>query len=182
MSKKGVTILFTGLSGAGKTTVAEALCAKIKEYTKCYVTLLDGDIVRQILSAGLGFSREDREMNVQRVGFVAAEIARHGGLVICALIAPYSSSRYKVRNMASANGNYVEVFVSTPVNICEKRDPKGLYAKARQGLIKNFTGIDDPYEIPEEPEISIDTSEMTVDEAVNKVMEFLLENEYIDRH
>lgn len=171
--QNGLTIFLTGLSGAGKTTIANALSTKISNLTMRPVTVLDGDIVRENISKGLSFSKGDRELNVQRVGFVASEITRHGGIVICAMIAPYSSSRQIVREMVCKNGHYLEVYVSTPLRICEQRDPKGLYAKARNGFIKNFTGIDDPYEVPLNPEIIVDTNVYTVEQIVDKIIVYI---------
>jgi len=152
---QGICIWFTGLSGAGKSTTAEILTAMLLELGR-RVTLLDGDVVRTHLSKGLGFSKDDRDTNVRRIGFVAAEIVRHGGVAICAAISPYRAVRNEVRNMVGA-GNFFEVFVDTPMAVCEQRDPKGIYARRRRGEIKSFTGIDEPYEAPEEPEFILDT-------------------------
>jgi sulfate adenylyltransferase len=152
--RQGVCIWFTGLSGAGKSTTAEILTVLLLEHGR-QVTLLDGDVVRTHLSHGLGFSKEDRDINIRRIGFVAAEIVRHGGTVICAAVSPYRATRNDVRNMVGAD-HFIEVFVDTPLEICERRDTKGMYAKARKGEINNFTGISDTYEIPEHPEISLD--------------------------
>lgn len=168
--KQGFTIFFTGLSGSGKSTVANALLVKLLEIGGRQVTLLDGDIVRKNLSSELGFSREHRDLNIQRIGFVASEITKNGGAAICAPIAPYSATRAQVREMIKPCGGFIEVHVSTPIEICEQRDRKGLYAKARAGLIKGFTGIDDPYEIPENPELAIDTSTCTPDEAAIQII------------
>ena len=134
------------------------------------VTLLDGDIVRQNLSAELGFSKQDRDTNIRRIGYVASEITKHGGMAICAPIAPYAATRRFVRNMISNFGGFVEVYVSTGLEECERRDRKGLYAKARAGIIKEFTGISDPYETPENPELILDTTGVTVDQAAQKVI------------
>jgi sulfate adenylyltransferase len=153
--KRGVCVWFTGLSGAGKSTTAEILTDLLQERGR-QVTLLDGDVVRTHLSKGLGFSREDRDINIRRIGFVASEIVRHGGLVICSAISPYRATRNDVRNMVGAD-HFVEVFVDTPLEVCEARDLKGLYAKARRGEIQGFTGIDDPYEPPVDPELVLDT-------------------------
>jgi sulfate adenylyltransferase len=135
--------------------------------------MLDGDEVRRHLSKGLGFSREDRDANITRIGFVASEVVRHGGIVICAPIAPYASARTEARQLVEAHGRFVEIHVSTPLEICETRDRKGLYAAARAGKIKGFTGIDDPYETPVAPELRIDTSQVSVTEAADKVFEWL---------
>jgi sulfate adenylyltransferase len=177
--KQGFTVFLTGLSGAGKSTIAGVLMAKLLELGTRPVTLLDGDIVRRYLSQELGFTRKDREMNVRRVGFVAAEITKNGGIAICALIAPYRATRREVRELISQHGGFVEVYVATPLEVCEARDRKGLYAKARAGLIKNFTGIDDPYEPPEAPEIVIDTSQLSAEEAAQRILDHLKEQGYL---
>lgn len=153
--KQGVCIFFTGLSGAGKSTTAEMLTVQLLERGR-NATLLDGDVVRTHLSAGLGFSKEDRDVNIRRIGFVAAEIVRHGGICICAAVSPYRAARNDVRNMVGAD-RFIEVFVDTPLEVCEQRDEKGVYAKARRGEIENFTGISDPYETPQDPEVLLDT-------------------------
>ncbi len=153
--KQGVCIWFTGLSGAGKSTTAEVLTQLLLQFGRT-LTVLDGDVVRTHLSKGLGFSKEDRDTNIRRIGWVAAEIVRHGGTAICAAISPYRAIRNEVRGMVGTE-HFVEVFVDTPIEVCEQRDYKGMYAKARRGEIKGFTGIDDPYESPEHPEITLDT-------------------------
>lgn len=168
--KQGFTVFFTGLSGAGKSTLANALMVRLLELGTRPVTLLDGDIVRKHLSSELGFSREHRNLNVQRIGYVASEITKNGGIAICAPIAPYAAARAEVREMISHYGLFVEIHVATPLGICEQRDRKGLYALARAGKIKEFTGISDPYEAPESPELRIDTSEMQPDEAVQHIV------------
>ena len=154
-SEQGFCIWFTGLPSAGKSTIAGILAIKLAE-TGRKITMLDGDVIRTHLSKGLGFNREDRDTNITRIGFVASEIARHNGVVICAAVSPYRSTRDQVRSMFR-NGNFIEIHVATPLEICEGRDVKGLYAKARRGELKGFTGIDDPYESPVNPEVSIDT-------------------------
>jgi len=154
--QQGVCVWFTGLSGAGKSTTAEILTELLLEHGR-QVTVLDGDVVRTHLSKGLGFSQDDRDINIRRIGFVAAEIVRHGGIAICAAVSPYRATRNDVRNMVGSD-RFVEVFVDTPLEVCELRDTKGIYAQARRGEIKNFTGIDDPYETPLNPEIILDTS------------------------
>ncbi|MGC8947210.1 MAG: bifunctional sulfate adenylyltransferase/adenylylsulfate kinase [Anaerolineae bacterium] len=171
--KQGICIWFTGLPCSGKSTVAEVLTQMLMEYGR-QVTLLDGDVVRTHLSKGLGFSKEDRDINIRRIGFVASEIVRHGGVVICAAVSPYRATRNDVRNMIGAN-RFVEVFVDTPLEICEQRDTKGLYAKARRGEIKGFTGIDDPYEPPEHPEITLDTVNHTVEENARIILDYLIQ-------
>lgn len=168
--RQGFTVFFTGLSGAGKSTLARALAARLMEIGNRPVTLLDGDIVRRHLSSELGFSREHRDINVRRIGFVASEITKNRGVAICAPIAPYRQTRRDVRTMIEAVGGFVEVHVATPIETCEARDRKGLYAKARAGLIPEFTGVSDPYEIPEKPELALDTSELTVDEAIQRIL------------
>lgn len=152
----GFTVFFTGLSGAGKSTLAQALISLMLERTSRPVTLLDGDEVRKHLSKGLGFSREDRDANITRIGWVAGEIVRHGGIAVCAPIAPYAQPRAQARRMSEANGGFCEVHVATSLAVCESRDRKGLYAAARRGELKQFTGISDPYEAPEQPELRID--------------------------
>jgi sulfate adenylyltransferase len=169
-SNQGFTVFLTGLSGSGKSTIANALVGKLKELTNRRVTLLDGDIVRKHLSSELGFSKEHRNLNISRIGFVASEITKNGGIAICAPIAPYSAVRREVRKMIEPVGGFVEVHVATPIDVCEARDRKGLYAKARAGKLKGFTGIDDPYEAPEFPEVSIDTSELSADLAAHRIL------------
>jgi sulfate adenylyltransferase len=178
--KRGFTIFFTGLSGSGKSTIANALVVKLLEHDRRCVTLLDGDIVRINLSSELGFSKEHRDLNIQRIGFVASEITKNGGIAICAPIAPYENIRRNNRELISSVGSYIEVHVSTPIEVCEERDIKGLYAKARQGIIKGFTGIDDPYEEPINPEIRIDTSHITQEEAVQEVLLYLKNEGYLN--
>ena len=168
--RQGYTILFTGLSGAGKSTIANALLIKLMERGDRPVTLLDGDLVRRNLSSELGFSKEHRNLNVLRIGFVASEITKAGGVAICAPIAPYAEIRAQVRELVEPHGGFAEVYVSTPLEVCEQRDRKGLYAKARAGLIKQFTGIDDPYEAPENPELEIDTRTIAPDEAAQRIL------------
>jgi sulfate adenylyltransferase len=170
--KQGFVVFFTGLSGAGKSTIANALMVKLLEIGGRSLTLLDGDLLRkQALSKGLGFSKEDRNTNVKRIGFVASEIAKHGGVAICAPIAPYEEARLAVREMVDGVGaGFVEVYVSTSLQVCEKRDRKGLYKKARAGKIKQFTGIDDPYEAPINPELVVDAAKCHPDEAVQKIL------------
>jgi sulfate adenylyltransferase len=168
--KQGFTVFFTGLSGSGKSTVANALMIKLLEEGSRPVTLLDGDIVRKNLSSELTFSKEHRDLNIQRIGFVASEITKNRGIAICAPIAPYTATRRQVREMISPLGGFFEAFVSTPIEVCEKRDRKGLYAMARAGKIKGFTGIDDPYEVPENAEIVIDTATLSPDLAAHRIL------------
>ena len=158
LTRRGFTVFFTGLSGSGKSTLANGLLVKLLEDGKRPVTLLDGDIVRTNLSSELGFSKEHRSINVRRIGFVASEITKNGGIAICAPIAPYEVDRKFNREFISNYGGYIEVHISTPLEVCEERDVKGLYALARSGKLKHFTGIDDPYEVPREPEMRIDSS------------------------
>ena len=172
-------MFLTGLAGAGKSTIAKVLYSKFLEIGDRPVTLLDGDIVRRNLSSELSFSKEHRDLNVLRIGFVASEITKNRGVAICAPIAPYGSSRREVRSVIEAYGGFVEVHVATPIEECEKRDRKGMYAKARAGLITGFTGVDDPYEVPRNPELSIDTTAMTPAEAAQEVMLFLSNRGYI---
>ena len=172
--ERGVTVFFTGLSGSGKSTIARGLADALVERGGRTVTLLDGDVVRRLLSAGLTFSREDRDLNIRRIGYVAAEITRHGGVAICAPIAPYARTRAEVRRMVRAAGDFVLVHVATPLEECERRDRKGLYAKARAGVIPEFTGISDPYEAPEDADLTIDTTAMSPDEAVAQVFDLLV--------
>ncbi len=168
--QQGFTVFFTGLSGAGKSTIARVLYERLMEIGGRPVTLLDGDIVRRHLSSELGFSKEHRDINVRRIGFVASEITKNRGIAICAPIGPYAETRREVREMVEAYGGFLEVYVCTPLEVCESRDRKGLYAKARAGVMKGFTGVDDPYEAPDAPEVSIDTTDMTPDEAAQEVL------------
>jgi sulfate adenylyltransferase len=172
-SQRGFVLFLTGLSGSGKSTIARNLADVLTERGDRKVTLLDGDLVRQLLSAGLTFSREDRDLNIARIGFVAAEIARHGGIAICAPIAPFAQARARVRKMVSEVGDFLMIYVSTPVEVCEARDRKGLYAKARAGVIPQFTGVSDPYEEPLDADLVIDTSTMTREQATEAVLSLL---------
>lgn len=176
----GFTVFFTGLSGSGKSTVANALAARLAERPERRVTLLDGDLVRTHLSSELGFSRAHRDLNVTRIGFVAAEVTRHGGIAICAPIAPYQATRQRVRHMVSAAGRFVLVHVATPLAVCEARDRKGLYAKARAGLIAEFTGISDPYESPVDADVVIDTTTGTASEAAAEIVGYLQAEGLVD--
>jgi len=168
--RQGVCIWFTGLSGAGKSTTAEILTSLLLERGR-QITVLDGDVVRTHLSKGLGFTPEDRDTNILRIGFVASEITRHGGLVICAAISPYRATRNEVRKMVGEN--FIETFVDTPIEVCEQRDVKGMYARARRGQITGFTGVDDPYEAPVNPEITLDTVNFTPLENARKIIQYL---------
>jgi len=168
--RQGLTIFFTGLSGSGKSTIANVLLTKFLEMGGRPVTLLDGDLVRKHLSSELGFSKEHRDINIRRIGYVASEITKNGGIAICAPIAPYDAVRKHVREMIEPFGGFVLVHVATPVEVCEQRDRKGLYAKARAGILKEFTGISDPYEVPANAEVVIDTSEMSPEEAAQAII------------
>ena len=172
-AERGLAIFFTGLSGSGKSTIARGLAEALTERGDRTVSLLDGDHVRQLLSAGLTFSRADRDLNIARIGYVAAEVARHGGIAICAPIAPYAAARAAARQMVTEVGDFLLVYVSTPVDVCAARDRKGLYAKARAGLITGFTGVSDPYEEPRDADLVLDTSVMTRQQAVDAVLKLL---------
>jgi sulfate adenylyltransferase len=178
--RQGVCVWFTGLSGAGKSTTAEILTELLLEHGR-QVTLLDGDVVRTHLSKGLGFGKEDRDTNIRRIGFVASELVRHGGVTICAAVSPYIATRNDVRNLVGAD-RFIEVFVDTPLGICEKRDTKGIYAQARRGEIKHFTGIDDPYEAPLNPEISLDTVSHSAEDNARLILSWLVEQGFVRRH
>jgi sulfate adenylyltransferase len=177
--RRGFTIFMTGLSGAGKSTIARVLYAKFLERGDRPVSLLDGDIVRRNLSSKLTFSKEDRDINVRRIGFVASEITKNRGIAICAPIAPYEITRNEIRQVIEQYGGFFEVHIATPLETCEKRDRKGMYAKARAGLIKGFTGVDDPYEIPAHPEAVVDTTDITPDEAAQQIMVVLGQKGFI---
>jgi sulfate adenylyltransferase len=177
--KEGLCLFFTGLSGSGKSTIANALLERLLESDEeRNVTVLDGDHVRQHLSSELGFSREHRDLNIQRIGFVASEVAKHGGLSMCAAIAPYADARNTARRLVEEYGRFIEIHVDTPLAECENRDRKGLYAKARAGELKGMTGIDDPYEVPEDPEIRVVTGGGVAHE-VDQIMDYLREQGYI---
>ncbi len=175
--KQGFCIWFTGLSGSGKSTTAQVLVPMLMEHGR-QVTVLDGDVVRTHLSKGLGFSKEDRDTNILRIGFVAGEIVRHGGGVVCAAISPYRATRNRVREMVG-DGHFIEIFMDTPLEVCEDRDVKGLYAKARRGEIKGFTGIDDPYEAPVNPEITLQAVGVTPEENARRIVDYLLEKGFL---
>jgi adenylylsulfate kinase len=177
MTSKGFTLWFTGLSGAGKSTLANAVEVILRK-RNCRVEVLDGDIVRTNLSQGLGFSKEDRDKNIRRIGFVASLLSRNGVVAITAAISPYRGVRDEVRKITE---NFVEVYVKASLKVCEDRDVKGLYGKARAGLIKNFTGIDDPYEEPVNPEIVCDTEQETIEESAAKVITELERLNYLEK-
>src|SRR5258707_12230378 len=172
-AERGFVLFLTGLSGSGKYNIGRDLRDALAERGDRKVSLLDGDLVRQVLSAGLTFSRADRDLNIVRIGFVAAEIARHGGIAICAPVAPYAEARARVRETVSEVGDFLLIHVATPLEVCESRDRKGLYAKARAGLIDQFTGISDPYEEPADADLIIDTSVMTREQAAEAVLGLL---------
>ena len=179
-SRQGFTLFFTGLSGSGKSTVARILYAKLIEAGGRPVSLLDGDVVRQNLSSELGFSKAHRDINIRRIGFVASEITKNGGVAICAPIAPYRETRRVVRELIEDHGAFIEIHVATPLEVCEARDRKGLYAKARKGIIPDFTGISDPYDVPECPELRLDTSSLSPAQAVQEVLLYLFKEGFID--
>jgi sulfate adenylyltransferase len=179
---RGLVVFFTGLSGSGKSTIARGVADDLAETGERSVTLIDGDVARRFLTAGLGFSKADRDENVRRIGFVAAEAARHGGLALCCPIAPYAQARSDARQLARlAGAGFVLVHVATPLEICEERDRKGLYARARAGQITGMTGVDDPYEVPTDADLIIDTSDMEVGQGVEAVLEYLVVEGWLDR-
>jgi len=169
----GLSVLFTGLSGAGKTTTSSALANRLIKTNNQPITLLDGEAVRRELSPELGFSKQDRDINIRRIGFVAFEITKHSGLCICAAIAPYDAARKEMRSTIESVGGFVLVYVATPLCVCEQRDLDGLYVKARNGTLPHFTGVSDPYESPADAEITIDTSSMSCEEAVDLIVGYL---------
>lgn len=178
--ERGVALMFSGLSGSGKSTLARDVATWLGATTSRTVTLLDGDRVRQMLSSGLGFDRASRELNVRRIGYVAAEIVRHAGIAICSPIAPFAHTREEVRHMVEQSGDFVLVHVSTPIEECERRDLKGLYAKARQGRIPDFTGISSPYDVPVDADLRIDTSTVTREEAAQQVIAHLVQGGWVE--
>ncbi len=177
--KQGVTIFFTGLSGSGKSTIANVLLTKFLETGGRPVTILDGDLVRKHLSSELGFSKEHRDINIRRIGYVASEITKNGGIAICAPIAPYDATRKHVRQMIEPYGGFILVHIATPIETCEGRDRKGLYAKARAGIVKEFTGISDPYEVPADAEVVINTAELSAEEAAQEIILHLEQQGFI---
>lgn len=179
LRQRGFTVLLTGLSGSGKSTIARALVPALARHGRPRVTLLDGDVVRTLLSAGLSFSRADRDLNVLRLGFVAAEVTRHGGVAVCAPIAPFASTRAQVREMVSAVGGFLLVHVATPLEECERRDVKGLYARARTGEIPVFTGVSDPYEEPTDADLVLDTTHASVEDGVQQILDLLLQRGWL---
>ncbi len=178
-NRDGLTIFFTGLPSSGKSTLAKHLYIKLQEIQERSISLLDGDVVRNNLSQGLGFSKDDRNINIERIGFVANEITKHGGIAICSAIAPYNSSRLKNRELISKHGRYIEIYLSTPLDICINRDVKGLYNSAQNNKGMKMTGIDDPYQVPQRAEIVIDTSQLSIKESIDKILKYLEENKII---
>ncbi len=178
-AQQGFTVFLTGLSGAGKSTIASVLLVKFMETGGRPVTLLDGDIVRKNLSSELNFSKEHRDINIRRIGYVASEITKNGGIAICAPIAPYDSTRKEVRQAIEEGGGFVLVHVATPIETCEERDRKGLYAKARAGILKEFTGISDPYEAPTDADLVLDTTKLSPEESAQEILLFLEREGYI---
>lgn len=178
-AKQGFTLFLTGLSAAGKSTLAHALAEKLQEIQNRKVTTLDGDIVRKIFSSELGFSKEHRSLNIRRIGFVCNEITKNGGIALVAAIAPYEQDRQSNRELISSSGAYIEIYLATPIEVCEDRDPKGLYADAHAGTLAHFTGVDDPYEIPTNPELIIDTSNTSVEDAIGIVINYLSKEGYL---
>jgi sulfate adenylyltransferase len=176
---QGITVFFTGLSGAGKSTIANVLRVKLLELGTRPVTLLDGDVVRTHLSSELGFSKAHRDLNIRRIGFVASQITRNGGAAICAPIAPYDAARREARELIEREGGFVLVYVSTPLAVCEQRDRKGLYAKARAGVVAQFTGISDPYEVPADADLTFDTTELSAVDAADRILAYLAKRRYI---
>jgi sulfate adenylyltransferase len=171
--KQGFCLWFTGLSGSGKSTIAQIVTSMLMEHGR-QVTVLDGDVVRTHLSKGLGFSRDDRDTNILRIGFVAGELVRQHGAVICAAISPFAAARNESRKLVGED-RFIEVYVNTPVEVCEERDVKGLYAKARRGEIKGFTGVDDPYEAPRNPEMTLSTVKVTPEQNARLIIQYLEE-------
>lgn len=178
-SEQGFTLFFTGLSGSGKSTIANAVTVKLMEIQNRPVTLLDGDLIRAHLSSELGFSKEHRSLNGRRIGFVASEITKNRGIAVCALIAPYEEDREYNKKLINSYGNYIEIYVKTPLSVCEERDVKGLYTLARDGKLPSFTGIDDPYEEPKSPDLTIDTTQLNISEEVDMIINYLMFNGYL---
>jgi sulfate adenylyltransferase len=179
---RGVVVFFTGLSGSGKSTIARGVADELSETGERSITLIDGDVARRFLTAGLGYSRADRDENVRRIAFVAAEAARHGGLALCCAIAPYTQARSAARALArAAGGDFLLVHVSTPLEVCEQRDRKGLYSKARNGKLASLTGVDDPYEEPTDADLALDTSHISPEDAVDAVLRYLATEGWLDR-
>jgi sulfate adenylyltransferase len=170
---RGITVFFTGFSGAGKSTIANLVLSEILRLGHGRATLLDGELVRRHLSPDLGFSREHRDLNIRRIGYVASEITQRGGIAICAVIAPYDQARKEVRATVQQSGGFVLIHVATALEVCERRDPKGLYARARSGMLRQFTGVSDPYEPPDDAELVIDTTQLDAEAAAQRVLSLL---------
>lgn len=179
--QQGFTLFFAGLSGAGKSTIARAVLAQLQEMQDRSITLLDGDVVRQNLSSELGYSKEHRSLNVRRVGFVAHEITKNGGIAICPLMAPYEADRAYNRSLISQRGGYIEIYVSTPLEVCQERDVKELYAKAKEGLVNNIPGLDIPFEVPQHATLTIDAGTASVDQAVTQIIDYLVQQGFIKK-
>ncbi|MDQ2758012.1 MAG: adenylyl-sulfate kinase, partial [Actinomycetota bacterium] len=180
VARRGVVVFFTGLSGSGKSSLAEALVEHVRTRSRRTVTLLDGDVVRTMLSAGLGFDRAGRDLNIRRIGYVAAEIARHHGMAVCAPISPFAETRAAVRAMVESRGaDFVLIHVATPLEECERRDRKGLYARARAGEIPDFTGISSPYEVPTDAQLVVDTTGRTLHESLDEMLSLLIEKGWL---
>lgn len=178
-TQQGLTLFFTGLPSSGKSTLANSVMHKFLEIGDRAVSLLDGDVVRKMLSSELSFSKEHRELHLRRVGYVASEITKNRGVAICAMIAPYEQTRKEIRERIQTFGNFVLIYLSTPLSVCEQRDRKGLYTKARQRIIKDFTGISDPYEVPTYSELTLDTSQFTIEEATTQIWNYLKQEQYV---
>ncbi len=178
-SRQGFTLFFTGLSGSGKSTASSYLASRLEKVGGRRVQILDGDAVRKVQSSGLGFTKEHRDLNVRRVGAMAAEVTKSGGIAICALIAPYDGARRDVRRMVSEQGGFFLIYLATPLAVCEGRDPKGLYAKARAGQISNFTGVSDPYEPPADADLVLDTSTLSLEEETTRILRHLAREGYL---
>ena len=180
IKRPGFTVFLTGLPASGKSSLAQVLCARLREIEHRAVTILDGDELRRSVCADLGFSKQDRDTNVRRVGSLAAEITRRGEVAICALIAPYESTRKEVQASIERWGGFLLVHLSTPIGVCEDRDIRGLYARARANLIENFTGVSDPYERPQDAAVSLDASVLSPAQGVDKIIRLLIERKYIE--
>lgn len=178
--QQGFTVFFTGLPGSGKSTIANVLFSRLLKMGGRPVIVLDGDVIRRHLSEDLGFSKEHRDTNIRRIGFVASMITQSGAIALCAQIAPYHSARRQVRQMIEATGGFILVHIATPLEVCEERDPKGLYLKARAGLVEHFTGVSDPYEPPSDAEIVIDTTGLAPDEAAHTIVDYLQVQGYVN--
>jgi sulfate adenylyltransferase len=180
LKREGFTVFFTGLPAAGKSTLAAALERALRDADGRAITMLDGDAVRRHLSSELGYSKEHRDLNIRRIGFVAGEVTKAGGIALCAAIAPYDAVRKEVRAMVQEHGGFVLVYVATPAEVCERRDPKGLWAKARAGAVQGFTGVSDPYEPPDDAELVFDTTDLSPEDAAGMVIQRLRDDGYLE--